>query len=185
MIGFTRRAVVAGVGGTALSALVVAGWTDRDGPGRGAHRPSVRWMGLTTVAVVEATRWSAVHEGRHDHAVSDHHGGGEEHEVHAAGEHGQGAWTDTLLVDLDLRNDSDRTVRISAGQFRLRVDSALMVSYYDAQRPVTVVPAGHTVATRIAYLLPRDATSVSLDFAPVGAAEPRGLPLYPTRPQVA
>ena len=148
-------------------------------------------MGLTTVAVVEATRWSAApgaqHGHTHDQAHHDHAAGadGDEHQVHAADPHRHGPWTDTLLVDLDLRNDSDRAVRISAGQFRLRVDSAVTVSYYDAQRTVTVVPAGRTVATRIAYLLPRGATTVSLDFTPAGATDPQGLPLYPTRPQVA
>lgn len=191
MIGFTRRAVVAGVGGTTLSALAVATWPGPDAPARATQRPGVRWMGLTTVSVVEATRWSALRGAHHSHAhhdaQHDHAAGADtdEHQVHAADPHQHGPWTDTLLVDLDLRNDSDRTVRISAGQFRLRVDSAVTVSYYDAQRAVTVVPAGRTVATRIAYLLPRGATTVSLDFTPVGATAPQGLPLYPTRPQVA
>lgn len=191
MIGFTRRAVVAGFGGTALSALAVASWTDRANPAGAVQRPVARWMGLTTVAVVETTRWSSPRGVRHDHGLHERSGhvdaghGAGEHQVHAVGSHGHGAWTDSLLVDLDLRNDSDQTVRISAGQFRLRVDSALTVSYFDAQRSVTAVPPGRTVSTRIAYLVPRGATTVSLDFQPVGAAEPLGLPLYPTRPQVA
>ena len=200
MTGLTRRGAIVGAGGTALSALAVVGWTGRDGGSpRASHEPEVppvRWLALGAVSVLGATRWSAsaddIDDGHghggthahdeHEHATADASG---KHQVHAASPTGHDVWTDTLLVDLALRNSTDRRVRISAGQFRLRVDSGLTVSHYDAEQRMVAVPAGGTVQTRISYLVPPDATTVSLDYLPAGAVEPFGLPLYPTRPQVA
>lgn len=200
MAGVTRRGAIVGVGGTALSALAVVGWAGRDGPSPSEPRepevPVVRWLALGAVSVIGATRWSASedksdedhgHGGAHSHdeheqAAADEPG---KHQVHAASPTGHDVWTDTLLVDLALRNSTDRRMRISAGQFRLRVDSGVTVSHYDAEQRLVAVPAGGTVQTRISYLVPPDATTVSLDYLPAGAVEPFGLPLYPTRPQVA
>lgn len=105
--------------------------------------------------------------------------------MHAASPTAHDVWTDTLLVDLGLRNNTDGQRRISAGQFRLRVDTGVTVSHYDAEQRLVTVPAGGTVQTRISYLLPPHATTVSLEYTEAGETEPIGLPLHPTRPQGA
>lgn len=185
MIGFTRKVVGADGGGTALAALVVAAPVDLGSASCPAEPPRVRWLGLTTVSVAEATQGipAAAPSERPGHGRRGPDSAGRQ--VRSTGSQSHLDRTGTLLVDLDLRNDSDETVHISAGQFRLRLGSAVSVSHQDARQPVTAVPPGRTVVTRIAYRVPSDAETVSLDFTPVGATQTRGLPLYPIRAQPA
>lgn len=195
MGGPTRRTVILGAGATVASAAAIGGGlSSRDLPPPQEPDRGPVWIAagaLASVAVLEATRWSGAeeddgHEGHdhsHDHTHVDEPAG--EHQVHAASPIGHGVWTDTVLVDLSVRNHGSRPARFSAGQFRLRVDDGLTVSFYDAERRSSTVRPGGTATTRIGYLVPPRAVKLSLEYTGADKDEPLALALRPRRPQEA
>ncbi len=81
-----------------------------------------------------------------------------------------GAWTDAVLVDVEVHNSMSRAVGLSPGQFRVRVaDGGPTVSLYSADREAGSVEAGSTTTMRISYLAPPPDSSLSLEFEDTGA----------------
>jgi hypothetical protein len=81
-----------------------------------------------------------------------------------------GAWTDAVVVDLDVRNDRTELLGLSPGQFRLRVGSTgPTVSLYSADRDAGVLGAGSAARMRITYLAPPPDQELSVEFDDTGA----------------
>jgi hypothetical protein len=81
-----------------------------------------------------------------------------------------GAWTDAVVVDLDVRNDRTQLLGLSPGQFRLRVGATgPTVSLYSADRDAGVLATGAAARMRITYLAPPPDQELSVEFDDPGA----------------
>ncbi len=165
MAELSRRGVIAVVGvGTATAAFGLAHpfgstWVEQ---GR-RHRTS-----FGSVALLGSARISTAVAGAHAAA----------HVVTVAGRVADapvssrvhGAWTDAVVVDLDVRNDRTELLGLSPGQFRLRVGAAgPTVSLYSADRDAGVLEAGSAARMRITYLAPPPDQELSVEFDDAGA----------------
>ena len=87
-----------------------------------------------------------------------------------------GAWTDAVVVDVEVHNGTQNPVELSPGQFRVRVDDeGPTVSLYRADRVPGAMAAGTTATLRISYLAPPRERALSLEFADAGAMATLGL----------
>jgi hypothetical protein len=172
----TRRAViVAAAGGAAACGIggAAALWTwPVAGPARSAtRRTSFGWVtlaGSTRLALGPpgASGHGSAHASRASHA--GHTQATAEGVVPSAV---HGAWTDAVVVDVEMHNESASPVALSPGLFRVRVDGAgETISLYDADRVAGQVRPRSTATMRIRYLVPPPDHEVSLEFADVGAS---------------
>ena len=77
-----------------------------------------------------------------------------------------GAWTDVVVVDVQVHNGSRDPIELSPGQFRVRVDGGgPTVSLYSSDRQAGPLEAGATTNLRISYLAPPPGSAISLEFA--------------------
>ena len=83
-----------------------------------------------------------------------------------------GAWTDAVLVDVEVHNDLSRAIELSPGQFRVRVAGGPTVSLYSADHDAGSVEPASTTTMRISYLAPPPDQPLSLEFADTGASGP-------------
>jgi hypothetical protein len=81
-----------------------------------------------------------------------------------------GAWTDAVVVDVELHNGMSRPMELSPGQFRVRVDEkGPTVSLYSADRDPGPLEPGSTTAMQITYLVPPPDRGLALEFSDAGA----------------
>ncbi len=161
----SRRAVVAAVGGSAVSWGAISlsrGWPWAAGPGAGSARTS-----FGTVVVLGSSRIEAAAPGA-AHVTSSH--GGADALVPSAV---HGAWTAGVLIDVSVRNRLRRPVELSPGQFRVRVDrDGPTVSLYSSDRDAEPLEPGAARTLRITYLAPPPDLPLSLLFEDPGARRP-------------
>ena len=166
MIEMSRRAVVMGVGGGAASvaagfALVRTPLWDELVGGR-PTRTSFGW-----VTVLASSRVATVQ------GTAGHH-------LPAAGHTADipvasvvhGAWTDAVVIDVEVQNRSRRAVELSPGQFRVRVEDGPTVSLYSADRDAGPLGPGASARLQIRYLAPPSTSGLRLEFQDTGSPAP-------------
>jgi hypothetical protein len=172
MAEISRRGIILAVGGGAAS-LAVAGFVlPRT---RSSSSPTRRREARTSfgsIVLLGSSRLVAARVGAASHG---RHHGDHGHDVSgipvASAVHG--AWTDAVLVEVEVHNDLSRAMELSPGQFRVRVaDGGPTVSLYSADRDAGAVAAGSTTTMRIHYLAPPPDRALSLEFADPGATGP-------------
>jgi len=162
MTAFHRRTALVATGGLLLSgtagAWLTLGRRISGSPTRGRGR----WTSFVPVAVLGAARHAggAAHQaGTHDHAAP----AGTTLAVHDP-------WRDTVEVDVEVHNGTDRPMLVSPGQFRLRVGAdGPTVTLYGADRAAGELPAGSTTRMRISYLAPPPGEALAVEFTEAGA----------------
>lgn len=172
MTEISRRDIIVAVGGSAATAaaagVLLVGSRPSHRPTRGrGHRTSFGSVALLgTSRLVLAPAGTASHGHASGHAVSQ--------EPVASAVHG--AWTDAVVVDLEVHNGLRRAMELSPGQFRVRVDAdGPTVSLYSADRDAGPVAAGSTTKLRIRYLVPPPDRLLSLEFADTESTTPVAL----------
>ena len=106
--------------------------------------------------------------------------GGARHHLAAAAHPGDipvasmvhGAWTDAVLVDVEVQNTSRRAVELSPGQFRMRVEGGPTVSLYSADRDAGPLGPGAGTRLQIRYLAPPSRNRLRLEFQDLGSPGP-------------
>ncbi len=166
----SRRSMLVALGATGASAaaatVVLA---------HGRSAPPTRGRGeWTTFGTVALLGWSRLalapgttgHE--HGHApVHEHvHGPARAASAVPVPSAVHGAWTDAVVVDVQVHNGSRSPIELSPGQFRVRVDEGgPTVSLYSADRSSGPLEADSTSTLRISYLVPPPGPELSLEFA--------------------
>jgi hypothetical protein len=154
------------LGGTAASAAVASIVLTR-GRSSAPTRGRGEWTSFGTVALLAWSRLALAPSGEGSHR---HHG--HEHTASSAPVPSavHGAWTDAVVVDVEVHNGSRNPLELSAGQFRVRVDDdGPTVSLYSSDRPAGPVEPGSTTTMRISYLVPPSGPPLSLEFADASA----------------
>lgn len=174
MSEITRRGVVVAGAAAAASAVATGLVLDRGLPTTGP--PFTRGRGARTsfgsVALLASSRRSlpragtSARSGAHGHPVS----GGDGPAPVTSAVHG--AWTDAVVVDVEVHNGSRSPMELSPGQFRMRVDRGPSVSLYSSDREAGPVGPGSTTTMRIQYLAPPPGRGLSLEFDDTGAVRP-------------
>ena len=139
----TRRSMLVtlgAAGATAAGASVLLSRPQSSIPTRGPGQ----WTSFGTVVLLGWSRLalagSASHEQSHENAASDVPVPSAVH----------GAWTDAVMVDVQVHNGSQGPIELSPGQFRVRVDDGgPTVSLYRSDRPAGRLEAGTTTNLRI------------------------------------
>jgi hypothetical protein len=166
MTDISRRRVLVVLGSTAASASAAAATVllNVGGPPSGVLRGRGR---RTSFGSVSLLAWSRL-------ALTPSSAGGHQHH-HAASSAPvpsavHGAWTDAVVVDVEVHNGAKRPMELSPGQFRVRVDDdGPTVSLYRADRAPGPVDAGSTTTMRISYLVPPQGRALWLEFADAAA----------------
>jgi hypothetical protein len=87
--------------------------------------------------------------------------------------HAHLAWQDSLVAEVEARNESVRPVLVSSGQFRLRVgERGPTVSYVDTEQPLLVLQPGDTRRWWISYRTPPGRDALFLEYTDAGADRP-------------
>lgn len=158
----SRRSMLVALGATGAAATVVVAHGRSAPPTRGHGA----WTSFGTVALLGWSRL-ALAAGAPGHGHEHVHGPARAaaaavpvpSAVH-------GAWTDAVVVDVQVHNGSRSPVELSPGQFRVRVDEdGPTVSLYSADRSSGALEAGSTSTLRISYLVPPPGPELSLEFA--------------------
>jgi hypothetical protein len=165
----SRRAVLVVVGGAAASAAAARVTMSR-GP---SSSPVTRGRGQQTsfgsVALLASSRLALSPSTGTSH---QHHKGSTTPVPSAV----HGAWTDAVMVEVEVHNGSQRAIELSPGQFRMRVDGdGPTVSLYRADRVPGAMAPRSTTTMRISYLAPPPDHPLSLEFADAGAMTTLGL----------
>ena len=166
MIEMSRRTVIMAAGGGAVCAAAGFGlvrtplWDQLVG-GR-PTRTSFGWVTVlasSRVATAQGVAWHHVTSAAHpaDIPVASM--------VH-------GAWTDAVIVDVEVQNASRRAVELSPGQFRVRVEGGPTVSLYSADREAGSLGPGATARLQIRYLAPPPTIALRLEFQDTGSPSP-------------
>ena len=159
-----RRTVIVAAGGGAASAAIGGAalrWAGSPGgptlrSGQETSFGSVALLGSAGLTLAPPT-------GAHHHGALHQSADPVPSAVH-------GAWTDAVVVDVEVHNGSSVPVELSPGQFRVRVDGdGPTVSLYDADRDAGPLRPRSTTTMRIRYLAPTPEHRVSLEFADMGA----------------
>lgn len=154
--------------GTAIS-LVVAG-SDTVRPDRVLTRGRGRWTGFGSVSVGTARRATLTAS-----AVGAQH---QNHSVHVPEEHR--TWSDTVRVEMELHNGTERPILVSPGQFRLRVGSGgPTVTPYQAGWVVGPLSGSSTLSSWITYLAPPGASDMWVEYVEPGATAPQAFVIDP------
>jgi hypothetical protein len=136
------------------------------GPGQWTSFGTVVLLGWSRLALAGSASHEQSHEESHENAASDVPVPSAVH----------GAWTDAVMVDVQVHNGSQGPIELSPGQFRVRVDDGgPTVSLYRSDRPAGRLEAGSTTNLRISYLVPPPGAALSLEFADAISARTRGL----------
>jgi hypothetical protein len=158
MTEISRRKILAVLAGTAASAAAANLALSR---GRSSPEPTRGRGQRTSFGSVALLAWSrqtlapSAPASRHHHADSTTPVPSAVH----------GAWTDAVEVDVEVHNGTRQPMRLSPGQFRVRVDgNGPTVSLYRADRGPGAVAAGSTTTMRISYLAPPRSRPLSLEF---------------------
>jgi hypothetical protein len=126
-------------------------------PGRGRKHKTR----FGTLAVVAARREPARHAQQPGHAEAAH-----------------AVWSHRVIALVELRNDSNRPVLVSPGQFRLRLGaSGPTVSYYDSEPSGGQLERAKTMQLRISFLTPGETGEVVLEYTEAGAQSAVTTPL--------
>ena len=161
----TRRSMLVTLGATgatvAGASLLLShqqSSTPTRGPGEWTSFGTVVLLGWSRLALAA----SADHEQSHEHGHQHAHGASAAPVPSAV----HGAWTDAVLVDVQVHNGSRGPIELSPGQFRVRVDDGgPTVSLYSSDRPAGRLEGGATTTLRITYLVPPPEAALSLEFA--------------------
>ena len=138
-------------------AWLVRGWVHDTVPGRGRKHKTR----FGTVAVVAARREPARHAQEPGHSEAAH-----------------AVWSHRVIALVERRNDSNRPVLVSPGQFRLRLGvSGPTVSYYDSEPSGGQLEPGRTRQLRISFLTPGETDAVALEYTEAGAKAALTTPL--------
>ena len=126
------------------------------GPGEWTSFGTVVLLGWSRLALAGSASHEQTHEQIHQRAASDTPVPSAVH----------GAWTDAVMVDVQVHNGSRGPIELSPGQFRVRVDhGGPTVSLYRSDRPAGRLEAGSTTNLRISSLVPPPGAGLSLEFA--------------------
>lgn len=156
--------------GAAIGAVVAGSGTVR--PARVLSRGRGRWTAFGSVAVGAARRSTLGASAAGTHAA---------HLGHTAESHS--TWSDTVRVEVEVHNGTERPVLVSPGQFRLRVGSTgPTVSPYQAGWPVGPLSASSTLSSWVTYLAPPGAVDLLVEYVEPGAAAPA---TFVVNPEVA
>ena len=165
MIEMSRRAVVLTAGGGASvaagAALVTTPLWERLVGGR-PTRTSFGWVTVLASSRVSTAQGAA---GHHLPAAAHPADIPVASLVH-------GAWTDAVVVDVEVQNASRRAVELSPGQFRVRVEDGPTVSLYSADRDAGPLGPGATARLQIRYLAPPPTSGLRLEFQDIGSPRP-------------
>lgn len=168
-VGISRRKLLVVLGGGAASASVATVTLAREPSGARAQvtRGRGQWTSFGSVSLLGWSRHALTRAGSHrGHDVSSDPVPSAVH----------GAWTDAVLVDVEVHNGTRNPMELSPGQFRVRVDDdGPTVSLYRADRVPGAMAAGTTATLRISYLVPPKGRALSLEFADAGAMTTLGL----------
>jgi hypothetical protein len=147
-------------GATAAGASVLLAHPQSSLPTRGAGE----WTSFGTVVLLGWSRLALAGSADHEQSHVQSH-------VHAPSDAPvpsavHGAWTDAVMVDVQVHNGSRGPIELSPGQFRVRVDDGgPTVSLYSSDRSAGRLEAGETANLRISYLVPPPEAALSLEFA--------------------
>ena len=155
MSAMSRRSVLAAACGSlasaaSVSAWLVRGWVHDTGPA--AHGRRIRTSFGSVVLV--ASRWEAGAVGA------------------GAAQSGTAgaAWTDTIVVLVEVRNESPGTVRVAPGQFRLRIGrEGPGMTFISAEPPGGAVAAGRVLHLRLTFQAPPEPSPLGLEYWEVGS----------------
>lgn len=173
MTVMSRRGTLVALGGVVASGvsagLVLVGKRPSTGPERGRGETT----SFGSVALLRSRRRPAG-AGPSGSAQPGHAQHAHLHQGTSPSEAGRdlahGVWSESLDVDVEVRNGSNAPILVSPGQFRVRVgDSGTTVSLYSSDRVPGMVEAGSTTDMRISYLVPPRGTPLSLEFSEPGA----------------
>ena len=159
----TRRSMLVtlgAAGATAAGASVLLSQPPSPVPTRGPGE----WTSFGTVVLLGWSRLALAGSAGHEQSS----GHGQEHAASDAPVPSvvHGAWTDAVMVDVQVHNGSRSPIELSPGQFRVRVDDGgPTVSLYSSDRPAGRLEAGSTTNLRISYLVPPPGAALSLEFA--------------------
>lgn len=169
MTELSRRSVLLAVGGSAASAAAAGGVLMR---ARGSGGPSRGRGDRTSFGSVALLGSSRLVLARSDTAQ---HGQGRGHDVSGdpVASFVHGAWTEAVVVDVEVHNGLQHAMELSPGQFRVRVDDdGPTVTLYSSDRDPGPVEPGSTTTMRIRYLVPPADRGLSLEFADADAVAP-------------
>jgi hypothetical protein len=168
-LAISRRKLLVVLGGTAASAAVATVTLGREPSAARAQvtRGRGQWTSFGSVSLLGWSRHSLAPAGSHrGHDVSSVPVPSAVH----------GAWTDAVVVDVEVHNGGRTPMELAPGQFRVRVDEdGPTVSLYRADRVAGAMAAGTTATMRISYLVPPKGRDLSLEFADAGAMTTLGL----------
>ena len=165
-VGISRRKLLVVLGGTAASATVPLAREPSEVRAQ-VTRGRGQWTSFGSVSLLGWSRHALTRAGSHrGHDVS----------LNPVPSAVHGAWTDAVLVDVEVHNGTRNPMELSPGQFRVRVDDdGPTVSLYRADRVPGAMAAGTTATLRISYLVPPKGRAVSLEFTDAGAMTTLGL----------
>ncbi|MGZ8743552.1 MAG: hypothetical protein ACXWXO_11585 [Nocardioides sp.] len=149
MSGISRRsALLATIGGMAsaasVSAWLVRGWADETAPAQGRR---IR-TSFGSVLLV-ASRWEA------GPGLAGATSSGESEAV----------WLDRVIVLVEVRNQSQRPVRIAPGQFLLRVgQQGPTMTFVGAEPYGGIIAAGRMLHLRLTFLTPSQFSPLGLEY---------------------
>jgi len=154
--------------GTAIGAVVAGSDTVR--PDRVLSRGRGRWTGFGSVNVGAARRATLAAS-----AVGAQH---QDHNIHVPKSHR--TWSDTVRVDVEVHNGTERPILVSPGQFRLRVGSTgPTVTPYQSGWPVGPLSSSTTLSSWITYLAPPGAVDMWVEYVEPGATAPQAFVISP------
>jgi hypothetical protein len=168
-LAISRRRLLVVMGCITAPAAVATATLGRGPSAARAHvtRGRGQWTSFGSVSLVG---WS-----RHTLTQAGAHGGHHASSVPVPSAV-HGAWTDAVVVDVEVHNGTQNPVELSPGQFRVRVDDdGPTVSLYRADRVPGAMAANTTATLRISYLAPPKQRALSLEFADAGAMTLLGL----------
>jgi hypothetical protein len=163
MTVISRRRALVVLGGTAVTAAVARVSLTRGASSLEVSRGRGRRTSFGSVALLASSRLALSPSAPASHR---HHGSSTTPVPSAV----HGAWTDAVLVEVEVHNGSRRAVELSPGQFRMRVDGdGPTVSLYRADREPGAMAPRSTTTLQISYLAPPPGRPLSLEFADAGA----------------
>jgi hypothetical protein len=163
MTEISRRRILVVLGGTAASAAIANAALTRGRSSPGLTRGRGQWTSFGSVSLLAWSRLALAPSAAGRHQPQHRH----QHLAPAVPVPSavHGAWTDAVVVDVEVHNGARTPIALSPGQFRVRVDDdGPTVSLYRANRSPGPMTAGSTTTLRISYLAPPQERRLSLEF---------------------